>query len=188
MFTQNTAVFSNRSSRGTLPRRLLSFGLLASIATLCSAASNLESNSPFLPPDYNTAKPAPPKAVPQANRPLAKELEFRGVVQMGGSYQFSLFSKKDNRGYWIPENGSENGIRVSNFELDSMQLTVTLNGRTERISLMNATDSPLPVARTPPTSAKQPKQPKIPGLNTSSKKPSSSSRVIPRRRVILPKK
>ena len=188
MFTQNTAVFSNRSSRGTLPRRLLSFGLLASIATLCSAASNLESNSPFLPPGYNTAKPAPPKPVPQANGPLSRELEFRGVVQMGGSYQFSLFSKKDNRGYWIPENSSENGIRVSNFELDAMRITVNSNGRTEQLTLMNATDSPLPVARTAPTAAKQPKQPKIPGLNTSSKKPSSSSRVIPRRRVILPKK
>jgi hypothetical protein len=163
--------------------------MLFGIVTLCTAASKLETNSPFLPPGYNTKKPAPPKPTPKSNGPLTRELEFRGVVQMNGVYEFSLFNKKENRGYWITENGSENGLSVRNFNLDAMSITVTLNGRTEQLTLMTATDSPLPVAiSTAAKPPKRPNQPNIPGLNTTRKPSSSKSRVIPRRRVILPKK
>ena len=156
---------------------------------LCAADSKLESNSPFLPPGYNTKKPEAPKPVPQSNGPLSRELEFRGIVQLNGIYEFSLFNKKENRGYWIQENGAEGGISVSNFNLDAMSITVTLNGRAEQLTLMTATDSPLPVATsTVAKPTKRPNQPNIPGLNTTKKTSTSKSRVIPRRRVILPKK
>jgi len=109
------------------------------------------------------------------------------VVQMNDTYEFSLFNKKENRGYWIPENGNVSGVSVRNFKLDSMTITVSLNGRTEQLTLMSATDSPLPVATSTVTKPAQP--PIIPGLNTNTaQKKNSSSRVIPRRRVILPKK
>ena len=190
MFKQNTTAFSGRSRAGLGDRLLLLFSLLSSTA-LCSAASNLESNSPFLPHGYSKAKPTPPpKPAPQPmiNGPLAKELEFRGVVQLQGTYQFSLFSKKDNRSYWIAENTSEEGINVGNFDREAMHITVTRNGRSEQLTLLSATDKPLPVVRTRPTTAKAPKTPNIPGLKSSYNKKTSSSRSVPRRRVILPKK
>lgn len=168
---------------------LIAVVCLSFSAALNAGDSKLESNSPFLPPGYSNKKPEPPKPVQKVNGPLARELEFRGVVQLNGVYEFSLFQKSENKGYWIPENGSENGIQVSNFNLDAMSITVTLNGRTEQLTLMTATDSPLPVATS--TTAKPPKrpnQPNIPGLNTNNTKKPSTSRVIPRRRVILPKK
>ena len=163
----------------------LTFGI-----ALFASESKLESNSPFLPPGYSTEKPEPPKPVQKVNGPLSRELEFRGVVQLNGVYEFSLFQKSENRGYWIPENGSENGISVRDFKLDAMQITVTLNGRAEQLTLMDATDSPLPVAQSTAAAkpTKQPNQPNIPGLNTSNKRPTTTNRVIPRRRVILPKK
>jgi|TARA_B110000093_G_scaffold51535_1_gene55386 hypothetical protein len=148
--------------------------------------SKLESNSPFLPTGYNTKKPKAPTPPPKVNGPLSRELEFRGIVQMNGIYEFSLFNKKLNRGYWIAENSAENGISVRNFDLDAMRISVTLNGRTEQLTLMTATDSPLPVAIS--ATAKPTKQPNIPGLTNNTTKKPSTSRVIPRRRVILPKK
>ena len=154
--------------------------------SLAAASSKLESNSPFLPAGYNT--PKPPKPPPVVNGPLSRELEFRGIVQMNGIYEFSLFNKKLNRGYWIAENGSESGISVRNFDLSGMRITVTQNGRSEQLTLMTATDSPLPVAISMPTKpAALPPGLNIPGLKTNSPKP-SASRVIPRRRVILPNK
>ena len=168
---------------------LIALACLTLSVSLSAADSKLESNSPFLPPGYNTKKPEPPKPAPKANGPLSRELEFRGIVQMNGVYEFSLFNKKENRGYWIAENGAESGISVRNFDLDAMRISVTLNGRTEQLTLMTATDSPLPVAiSTTAKPTKQARQPNIPGLTPSTTKKKSASRVIPRRRVILPKK
>ena len=169
---------------------LLTIGIYVMVHTGIHAdTSKLESNSPFLPPGYSNKKPAAPKAAPKSNGPLSREVEFRGIVQLNGIYEFSLFNKSENRGYWIPENGADGGISVRNFNLDAMSISVTLNGRTEQLTLMTATDSPLPVAISstakPP---KRPNQPNIPGLNTTRKPSTSKSRVIPRRRVILPKK
>ena len=159
-------------------------------AALVANASSLETDSPFPPSGYSNKKPAPVRPTPATNGPLAKQLEFRGVVQMNDTYEFSLFNKKENRGYWIPENGNVNGVSVRNFKLDSMTITVSLNGRTEQLTLMSATDSPLPVVASTVTKPPQPAQPPIiPGLNTNTtQKKNTSSRVIPRRRVILPKK
>jgi len=160
-----------------------SYGILQ----LTLNASNLETDSPFLPSGYSKKKPAPVRPTPATNGPLSRELEFRGVVQMNDTYEFSLFNKKENRGYWIPENGNVSGVSVRNFKLDSMTITVSLNGRTEQLTLMSATDSPLPVATSTVTKPAQP--PIIPALNTNTtQKKTTSSRVIPRRRVILPKK
>ena len=167
---------------------LIALANLTLVASLAAASSKLESNSPFLPPGHNTMKVSPPTP-PVVNGPLSRELEFRGIVQMNGIYQFSLFNKKLNRGYWIAENGAESGISVRNFDLDAMRISVTLNGRTEQLTLMTATDSPLPVAiSTTAKPTKQARQPNIPGLTPSTTKKKSASRVIPRRRVILPKK
>ena len=151
--------------------------------SLAAASSKLESNSPFLPPGHNTMKVATPTP-PVVNGPLSRELEFRGIVQMNGIYQFSLFNKKINRGYWIAENGAESGISVRNFDLSGMRITVTQNGRSEQLTLMTATDSPLPVAFSMTPQA--PPGITLPGLNNRPKPP-LTRRVIPRRRVIMPK-
>ena len=155
-------------------------------------SSKLESNSPFLPPGYSRSKSKLTRPVQQTGRPINQELEFRGIIQLNGMYHFSVFKKSENKGYWIPENASENGISVSNFDTDSMQITVTHNGRSERLTLMAASENPLPVVTTPkpPTSTSQtpilPSAAIQPSGNTKQNTP--TKRVIPRRRVILPSK
>jgi len=158
-----------------------------------TASSTLESKSPFLPPDHNKKTVVAPKPV-QQNGPISREIEFRGVVELNGNYQFSLFNKTDQKGYWIKQGDSKEGISVSSFDLSSMSVTISQNGRSERLTLMESTDSPLPVAvSAPPTkqpTVKNNKQPQLPpGLqNAANTNNRSTKRTIPRRRVILPKK
>ncbi len=182
-----------RLNRGFKP--LLNATLLALTCTLTSglSAQTLESKSPFLPPGHNAPRPEAPKPV-QVNGPISREIEFRGVVQMNGVYQFSVFNKSEQKGYWIRENESKDGIGIRSFDADSMSITVNQNGRSERLSLMESTDSPLPVAiSTPPaTNSGQANKPVLPpgleNLTNNSGNSSRPSRVVPRRRVILPRK
>jgi hypothetical protein len=158
---------------------------------LCAtvAASSLESKNPFLPPGHNTPKVVAPPPV-QTNGPIAREIEFRGVVEINGAYKLSLFNKSDQKSYWIKVGEKKEGIHVTAFDLDSMAVTLHQNGRSERLSLMEATDAPMPVVvstqATPQTATPRINLP--PGLQNATNSNTNQRRVIPRRRVILPKK
>ena len=149
----------------------------------------LKENSPFLPPGYGVkeAKPPPPPP-PQVNGPLAQQLEFRGLMKMGGQYNFSLFDKRNQKGYWLSQNQAQDGINISAYDANAMTITVSMNGRTERLSLMSASDAPLPVTSSiskPTPNKKNSNATLPPGIQQPN---STNKRVIPRRRVILPKK
>lgn len=166
--------------------------LLLAVALPCSSVANpaLSEKSPFLPPGYGVQEPEPAApVVTNVQGPLSRELEFRGVVQIGASYQFSLFSKKDNKGYWISENETVAGLSARNYDPDSSTLVVTSRGRSERLTLMAATESPLPVAASParPVNATTPNPPGINLPGRPNANDDSNRRVIPRRRVILPR-
>ena len=161
---------------------LIALACLTLVASLSAANSKLESNNPFLPFGHKTTE-VTDEPRPVVNGPLSRELEFRGIVQMNGVYEFSLFNKKLNRGYWIAENGTESGISVRNFDLAGMRITVTQNGRPEQLTLMTATDSPLPVAFSMTHSDPIIIRTLIPMSETKS----SGNRFPPRRRVIMPK-
>ena len=173
-------------------RRSLTFVLLSSVSIL--SAETLESSNPFLPPGYSDKKEAP-KPVVQSNGPISREIEFRGLAEMDGQYQFSLFNRRDQKSYWLKENeAAAQGISVSNYDSDSQSLTVNMSGRSERLTLMTASSTPLAVV----TSVSQPvntngnaKKPAFtPGPQniTKANNGNNTNRVVPRRRVILPKK
>ena len=151
--------------------------------------SKLTEKSPFLPPGYGKeeAKPAEPVVQPQG--PISREIEFRGIVQIGGVYQFSIYNKKEQKGYWLKENEREDGISVNNFNEDASTIVVLMNGRSERLTLMAATEKPLPVSQAGPTGPNK-KRPAVLPPELRNKKSSNTNRrkVVPRRRVILPKK
>ena len=173
-------------------RGLLTLTLIFTLA-LSSHAESLESSNPFLPPGYGEEKPEPPKPVVQTNGPISREIEFRGVVKLNDSYQFSVFNKSEQKGYWIQENHAEGGISVRGYDANSRTLTVNMNGRSERLTLMSVSDAPLPVVSSvsqPNSKAATPTLP--PSIrnagNSNNNNTESRRRVIPRRRVILPKK
>ncbi|HAV11962.1 MAG TPA: hypothetical protein DCX06_00490 [Opitutae bacterium] len=180
--------------RGIKPLLQLALATLA-LATPLSANSALEDNSPFLPPDHNKKPVVAPKPV-QSSGPISREIEFRGVVQMNNAYQVSVFDKTNLKGYWIPVGQEKEGIKVSAFDPKSMGVTINKNGRSEKLSMMESTDSPLPVAISAPppnpnASANNAAQPQLPaGLQnaTRTNNTNTNKRIIPRRRVILPKK
>lgn len=153
--------------------------------------SRLSDKSPFLPPGHGESnKPAPPPA-PVADGPLSREFEFRGVVQIGSNYQFSFFSKKENKGYWISENTPVSGMNARSYDPGNGTVIFSKDGRSERLTLMSATDSPLPVALSTNTSESAP--PSVRETRSEATPPgidnvNTNRRVIPRRRVILPQK
>lgn len=151
--------------------------------------TTLEDNSPFLPPGYGVEEAKPPPPPPQVNGPVAQQLEFRGLMKMQGHYSFSLFDKRNQKGYWLSENEAQDGIRVSNYDSNAMTVVVSLNGRTERLTLMSATDAPLPVTQSvnKATPAKKPNVTRPPSTQQNTNN-NANKRTIPRRRVILPKK
>jgi hypothetical protein len=172
-------------------RRGLTFVLLASVSVL--SAETLESSNPFLPPGYNEKKEEP-KPVIQSSGPISREIEFRGLAEMDGQYQFSLFNKRDQKSYWLIENeAAAQGISVRNYDSNSHSLTVSMSGRTERLTLITASSSPLPVISSvshPVNTNGNAKQPVLPTpLQNITKANNNSARktVPPRRRVILPK-
>lgn len=181
----------------TTPFRTIALALLSAGLTSVVFANNgdLKTNSPFLPPNFNKpTEVAPPP--PQVNGPIAKQLEFKGLINLGGEYRFSVFNKQDQRSYWLTEGQGQDGISISSFDADAQTVVVNMNGRSEQLTLMSASDAPLPVKasmphanKTPNRGANTPQRPNIlpPGLPTNNSN-NTRSKVPPRRRVILPKK
>ncbi|MEC8614004.1 MAG: VCBS domain-containing protein [Verrucomicrobiota bacterium] len=173
-------------------RRGVSVSLFTSVSIL--SAESLKSSNPFLPPNFGEEEEAPQPVV-QSNGPISREIEFRGLFKMNGQYQFSLFNKRDQKSYWLKENeAAAQGISVRNYDSGSRSLTVSINGRTERITLIAAKSSPLPVVASvsPPVNANaNAKQPIIPSSlqkTSNGNNNNNVNRAVPRRRVILPKK
>ncbi len=170
-------------TKGAL-RRNFAFALFAGVSIL--SAESLESSNPFLPAGYGEKIEAPTPVV-QSNGPISREIEFRGLVKMNGQYQFSLFNKRDQKSYWLRENeAAAQGISVRNYDSGSRSLTVSMSGRTERITLIAPNPSSIPVVTS--VSQKSVPAPSTKPQNVTKTNNSNSSKTVPRRRVILPKK
>lgn len=185
-----SAVSEVRSGRQRAAILALVILFTSSLHTSTLSANELVEKSPFLPPDHN-AKPAEPeKPEVQPQGPISRELEFRGIVKMDGKYQFSIYNKKDQKGYWLTENeAAKSGLVVRDFDADSSSVIVNMNGRSERLTLADTSDSPMPVAQAKPTTPNQASPVLPPQLNNRNQAGNSNNkRTIPRRRVILPKK
>ena len=75
--------------------RLLFLLFTGSVAL--SAQVDLKTKSPFLPPIYGVVVAKTPAPAPAGI--IARQLEFRGVIQIGDQFHFSIFNKKENLGY-----------------------------------------------------------------------------------------
>lgn len=194
---RSVLAFARRAAH-VAPLHLLALTLALTLSNISSlSAQTLESKNPFLPPGYGKEEVKKPAPVVQTNGPISREIEFRGLIKLNGKYQFSIFNKSEQKSYWLDESGAaQQGISVRGYDADSHTITVNMNGRSERLTLMTASDAPLPVAvsvsQPKNSNANQPQQ--LPaGLqnvvnNNNSSNSSTPRRVIPRRRVILPKK
>ena len=178
----------NRNTLTTknLVRFIILFSALFIYFKLGIFAGTLESKNPFLPTDYEKQNIPDTRPEPQPSGAISKLVEFRGIFTLDNITQFSLYNKRENKSYWVSESQPEGGISIVNYYELSKAITVSMNGRTERLTLMSATNAPLPVL----ASYNQPATQKVilPSTqNNKSVEQEDNRRVIPRRRVILPK-
>lgn len=109
-------------------------GTLSAAAIACACAGNagtesLVNNSPFLP---QTA------VAPVTNSGVLDRYELRGVASFGGTPTFSIYDTSTNRGYWIPLNGSEGGVRVASYDPATENVVIEGDGGTRRLFLKEA--------------------------------------------------
>lgn len=176
-------------TRGSKPLIQAAILTLLCALPLC-AASTLEKRNPYLPQDHNKKEVKAPPPV-QKSGPLAREIEFRGVAQLNDVYQFSIFDKTEQKSHWIKMGSTKEGIKITKFDADSMSVTLNKSGRTEKLSLMEATDKPMPVAVSAPPSTKKPTNAQLKrpvGLPGAKPTNTNNKNKVVRRRVVLPKK
>lgn len=140
--------------------------------------SNLVSQSPFLPPGWGkqTAPVKPVEEAPVVQGPLGRELEFRGIFEMGGVTQFSVFDKTTQKGQWITLNGGTDRFSIVRYNSDKDSIVIQAGGRSEELKLATADDKPIPiVGQAPPNFSPPTPAPNfVPPTPPPSSPPSSS--------------
>lgn len=180
--------------RSSIQQHLLTLLLVAGMVS--PTLASIVSESPFLPPGHGVVIAKPVTPAPAGI--LARELELRGIIQIGDRFQFSIFNKKENLGYWISEDETANGIAVRDFDAGDLSVIVSKNGRTERLSLVSANEKPLPIKNSGPLVSRStsrttgvPRTAPLPPQLQNAIKPgagNTNSGGVVRRRVVLPKK
>ena len=131
-----------------IPALLVTLGFIISLAgapgvvgAQSVVVESLLENSPFLPPEAsNRKRPQKPKA---PKNPITEQLEFRGLMEFGGEYLFSIFDKSRNSSQWMELNGSgsdldyqltefrpgENQVRIRWGENEALLELITASNR-----------------------------------------------------------
>lgn len=152
--------------------------LLAMGAAQGYAASNLTSNSPFLPlgfqpPGEGNGRPV----APTAETPT--QLEFQGVYQLNGQFQFLIFNRLNRESHWVGLNEARDGLNVTEYDVEKNRIAV--NGlNLELIKLPNATGAPIDPVAAARTTMPSPVAINRPGT------PNSAGPTAPVRRRVIP--
>lgn len=134
----------------TLPTALplILLALLLGSATALADVRSLVQNSPFVPADFNVRPPDPPP--PPAQNPL-ENYELRGIMYLNGEYIFSVYDPQNRQGRWLSESQMEDGLEVSEYDLQRNQIVLRRGSHTKRLELKEATIATLEVRQQPAT-------------------------------------
>lgn len=151
-----------------------------SLAITASANASLLERSPFMPLDGRQPNlTAPPPASAEQS-----QIQFKGVFALNDEVRFNLFNSRENKGSWVRLNEEFAGVSVVAFDEDTRSIDIETNGAVTRLSIIDASDSPLPVFGTPRNIIAQ--------INTGQRRPTITQsnqtprRAISRRRVVPP--
>ena len=157
--------------------------LVAFIATSSPSmyGADLVDNSPFIPDNFNARQRAK-KPTPKQPASAALEFEFRGVYSLGGEYQFSIYNKKLQKGEWVSLGETGSSYEVTGYDEASNSIQLSIDGKTEEITLRTPDNKPIPVqtASTGPAKSRQELAAANRAARAKKKKP------VVRRRVIVP--
>lgn len=92
------------------------------------------------------------------------EMQFTGMLSVGGETTFSLYDPKTKQSVWVPLDGSEEGVSVGDFDEVGGTITVTLGGRSREI-VINENEIVTLKRATPPKAA-----PRGPAIASKAKK------------------
>ena len=100
------------------------------------------SSNPFLRPGSSKQPPPPPKSVPPPPIKITnaeKEVEFRGYFILNGDPFFCIFNKKSGHAEWLAVSESTfESYLIKEFDLESEKLTLSFEGQSFLLSLMNS--------------------------------------------------
>ncbi len=179
--------------RGIRTQIRLRLGQLSYLAAgLCfagtlAAESNLISKSPFLPPGWRPPQPPTVQPPPQAAPPiLARQLEFKGMIDFGDEQKFSLYDKKSGDSYWMPLNEMREGFQVIRYDPGRASIYIRSGGRTEELQMATVDETPMQIsggAAASVTASSTPSRPAPPSVTPSSSG-TGNGPMIPRRRIV----
>lgn len=170
--------------------RILFAGILACLLAGQAVASDLAKlaeNSPFLPFGWRpppSSRPAPPQP-PEQPVIQRRDLQFKGYYSLSGKFRFNVLDRKTQETEWLELNRpGDSGMVVRSFDPNAQEITLTVDNRTERLSLHQAEATTQKLEGAPPqATAKAPVASSGSVVVTSG---SGSKPNIPKRRVILP--
>jgi len=160
---------------------------------VAETSSSLIERSPFLPPDFGQQEENLRNAN-LANQPPS-QVDFVGYSGYEGNWEVALFFAQSKQVHWMKPGETVESVRLVDFDPERGAIQITERNRSKFISL-NA-DRPPAQNTPPPIQASQNRTPSLPpGINkqannnaaAANNANSNTRRVIPRRRVILPKK
>lgn len=100
---------------------------------------SLERRSPFVPYDY--------KGGPGDNNGWApSELQFRGIFELNGTTEFSLFDVKNKKSTWVALNETTGPYTIENYNPSEQTLSLSINGSPHQLKLSTPDGQPIPIA------------------------------------------
>ena len=152
--------------------------------------SNLITSNPFAPKQNSIIKKPVVTTTKNKQGTLEKYLQFKSIAIIDGKKYFSIFNRRQNKSYWIPEGESVDSISVSNYNPTTNTVSITDGVNRETFSIISADEKPLNVVSAVPNNPgnKDIKntQPTIPKATTTDT--STAKKPIPRRRVVSTQK
>lgn len=156
--------------------------LVAIVATSSPflGGADLVENSPFIPDSFNASQKSR-KQVTKQPASSALDIEFRGVYSLDGQYHFSIFNKKQNKGEWVSLGETGSTYEVTGFDEDSNSIQLSIDGKTEEITLRAPDNKPIPVQTT--ATARTRTRQELAAANRAAR---AKKKPVVRRRVIVP--
>lgn len=152
------------------------------MAEMDTELQGLIERSPFLPPDFRGDQRARPQEPVPQTRPLSRHYRFTGVVGFRGERKFAFMDLREDRGYWIPEGETVQGLRVMEFDAPGRRVMLTDGSRREWLALERPERE---ITQAPPPSRSEPSRQVEPRERTDEAE-EERPRAPVRRRVIVP--
>ena len=136
---------------------------------------SLVENSPFLPQGFDAGR-LDKSTKPKSAAEISREIEFRGLLQVGDAPEFCLFDKKSQKGQWVSLNDPAAQYQVLSFDPESESIRVQSGDEVQELTISKPASIPAVAAR------RRPRRVPLEGLPTVGAPPTMRPPTPPPRR------